>query len=87
MGLVAVLMLVAFAGSISWGYEGSQPLLGDFWPTWFLVATTIGVSGALWVARQSGFENLLTFDMGGTSTDVSLCQAGCSVWARLRLRM
>jgi N-methylhydantoinase A len=35
-----------------------------------------GVSGALWVARQSGFDNLLTFDMGGTSTDVALVQGG-----------
>jgi N-methylhydantoinase A len=35
-----------------------------------------GVTGALWVARQSGFENLLTFDMGGTSTDVALVQHG-----------
>lgn len=33
-----------------------------------------GVSGALWIARQSGFRNLLTFDMGGTSTDVALIQ-------------
>ncbi len=32
-----------------------------------------GVSGALAVARRAGFENILTFDMGGTSTDVSLC--------------
>ena len=35
-----------------------------------------GVSGALWIARQSGFRNLLTFDMGGTSTDVALIQNG-----------
>ena len=35
-----------------------------------------GVSGAVWVARQAGFENLLTFDMGGTSTDVALVQNG-----------
>jgi N-methylhydantoinase A len=35
-----------------------------------------GVSGALWVARQSGYDNLLTFDMGGTSTDVALVQDG-----------
>ena len=35
-----------------------------------------GVSGALWVARQAGFKNLLTFDMGGTSTDVALIQDG-----------
>ena len=35
-----------------------------------------GVSGALWIAKQAGFENLLTFDMGGTSTDVALAQNG-----------
>jgi N-methylhydantoinase A len=35
-----------------------------------------GVTGALWVARQSGFTDLLTFDMGGTSTDVALVQDG-----------
>lgn len=33
-----------------------------------------GVSGALWIAKQAGLENLLTFDMGGTSTDVALIQ-------------
>jgi N-methylhydantoinase A len=33
-----------------------------------------GVSGALWVAKQAGFKDLLTFDMGGTSTDVALIQ-------------
>ncbi len=31
-----------------------------------------GVSGALAVARASGFEKVLGFDMGGTSTDVHL---------------
>jgi len=35
-----------------------------------------GVSGALWVAKQAGFKDLLTFDMGGTSTDVALIQNG-----------
>jgi N-methylhydantoinase A len=35
-----------------------------------------GVAGALYVARRAGFENILTFDMGGTSTDVSLCRGG-----------
>jgi N-methylhydantoinase A len=35
-----------------------------------------GVTGAQWIARQSGFKNLLTFDMGGTSTDVALIQNG-----------
>ena len=32
-----------------------------------------GVAGAVAVARRAGFERLLTFDMGGTSTDVALC--------------
>ncbi len=32
-----------------------------------------GVAGALAVARRAGFEKILTFDMGGTSTDVALC--------------
>jgi N-methylhydantoinase A len=40
-----------------------------------------GVTGALWVATQSGFPNLLTVDVGGTSTDVALIQNG---EARLR---
>ncbi len=35
-----------------------------------------GVSGAVWVAKQAGFKDLLTFDMGGTSTDVALVQDG-----------
>lgn len=32
-----------------------------------------GVVGALTWARRAGVENIVTFDMGGTSTDVSLC--------------
>jgi N-methylhydantoinase A len=35
-----------------------------------------GVSGALWIAKNAGFGNLLTFDMGGTSTDVALIENG-----------
>ena len=33
-----------------------------------------GVVGALTTARASGFENIIAFDMGGTSTDVSLVE-------------
>jgi N-methylhydantoinase A len=33
-----------------------------------------GVAGAVWVAEQSGYRDLLTFDMGGTSTDIALVQ-------------
>jgi N-methylhydantoinase A len=35
-----------------------------------------GVAGALHVAARAGHPNILTFDMGGTSTDVSLCRDG-----------
>lgn len=35
-----------------------------------------GVSGASVVATRAGFERILTFDMGGTSTDVAVCVAG-----------
>jgi len=32
-----------------------------------------GVVGARYVANKAGYEALITFDMGGTSTDVALC--------------
>jgi N-methylhydantoinase A len=35
-----------------------------------------GVAGAVWIAKQAGYMNLLTIDMGGTSTDVALVQDG-----------
>jgi N-methylhydantoinase A len=35
-----------------------------------------GVVGAAWASRASGFGDLLTFDMGGTSTDVAPVVAG-----------
>lgn len=35
-----------------------------------------GVAGALWVAKHANYKNLLTFDMGGTSTDVALIKDG-----------
>jgi N-methylhydantoinase A len=38
-----------------------------------------GVVGAFEVARSAGFEKVITFDMGGTSTDVSLCDGGMSM--------
>ncbi len=33
-----------------------------------------GVVGAWQIARLAGFRDIITFDMGGTSTDVSLCR-------------
>ncbi|MSP21696.1 MAG: hydantoinase/oxoprolinase family protein [Dehalococcoidia bacterium] len=38
-----------------------------------LSGPSAGVAGAFEVARRAGFERVLTFDMGGTSTDVALC--------------
>ena len=35
-----------------------------------------GVVGALGATRASGTTDIITFDMGGTSTDVALCAAG-----------
>ena len=35
-----------------------------------------GVIGGLSVAQRAGFERVITFDMGGTSTDVALATAG-----------
>lgn len=39
-----------------------------------------GVVGAIRAARSAGLNDIITFDMGGTSTDVALCEGG-----RLRL--
>ncbi|MBY6686775.1 hydantoinase/oxoprolinase family protein [Rhodococcus sp. BP-149] len=35
-----------------------------------------GVTGAVWFAEQAGYSDFLTFDMGGTSTDVALVLGG-----------
>ena len=41
-----------------------------------------GVAGALFIATKAGFPNILTLDMGGTSTDVALCQDGTQTISR-----
>lgn len=35
-----------------------------------------GVTGAFQIAKQAGFDHIITLDMGGTSTDVALCPGG-----------
>ncbi|WP_431284357.1 hydantoinase/oxoprolinase family protein [Humitalea sp. 24SJ18S-53] len=44
-----------------------------------------GVVGAAEVARAAGFPNVVTFDVGGTSTDVSLIERGVPAFATSRL--
>ena len=54
-----------------------RPSAADLGPvTMLLSGPAGGVTGAVWVAEQSGYTDLLTFDMGGTSTDVALVQNG-----------
>ena len=38
-----------------------------------------GVLGAYQIAKVAGYDQIITFDMGGTSTDVSLCNNGISL--------
>jgi N-methylhydantoinase A len=58
------------AGLMTTREAGRNPIYG------VLSGPSGGVAGALYVARQAGFDNILTFDMGGTSTDVSLSLGG-----------
>lgn len=44
-----------------------------------------GVVGAAEVGKQAGLLNLITFDVGGTSTDVSLVEAGAPAFAASRM--
>jgi purine-cytosine permease-like protein len=53
-GILLILIPFAFASDIQWDYAGGDYLLGGFWPTWFSVATTIGVAGALVVCTILG---------------------------------
>ena len=38
-----------------------------------------GVLGAYHIAKTAGYDQIITFDMGGTSTDVSLCDGSISL--------
>src|SRR5579884_4004632 len=63
-------LLRSDAGLMTAAVASENPIYG------VLSGPSGGVAGALYVARQAGFDNILTFDMGGTSTDVSLCLGG-----------
>lgn len=55
-------------GSISASVAAAEPVRT------ILSGPAGGVVGALRTARATGFEKIITFDMGGTSTDVALCE-------------
>ncbi|HEV8187614.1 MAG TPA: hydantoinase/oxoprolinase family protein [Pyrinomonadaceae bacterium] len=57
-------------GSISAEVAASEPVRT------ILSGPSGGVVGALRAALSAGIKNLITFDMGGTSTDVALCNSG-----------
>ena len=63
----ALRVMQSSGGSISAGVAAAEPVRT------ILSGPAGGVVGALNVARAAGIENLITFDMGGTSTDVALC--------------
>ena len=63
-------LLRSDAGLMSVDVASEHPIYG------ILSGPSGGVAGALYIARRAGFEDVLTFDMGGTSTDVALCQNG-----------
>jgi N-methylhydantoinase A len=44
-----------------------------------------GVSGAIYVSTRAGYRNIITFDMGGTSTDVCLVQNGKAQLSHTRM--
>jgi len=57
-------------GSISAGVAAVEPVRT------ILSGPSGGVVGALRAAHSAGIANVITFDMGGTSTDVALCDSG-----------
>ncbi len=57
-------------GTISAGRAVEEPIRT------ILSGPAAGVVGAFEVARRAGFDSAITFDMGGTSTDVCLCDGG-----------
>jgi N-methylhydantoinase A len=55
-------------GSVSAKTAASEPVRA------ILSGPAGGVVGAMRVCKAAGFSDILTFDMGGTSTDVALCR-------------
>jgi N-methylhydantoinase A len=64
---ISLRVMQSSGGSISASAAAAEPVRT------ILSGPAGGVVGALQTARATGFENIITFDMGGTSTDVALC--------------
>jgi len=69
-GLPAPLVLRSSGGVASLEEAAAHPAVA------LLSGPAAGTVGAALLARRAGFENAISFDMGGTSTDVSLIVGG-----------
>ena len=49
-----------------------------------LSGPSAGVMGAVYIAEAAGFKDIITYDMGGTSTDVSLVKDGIAEYTTKR---
>ena len=68
-GLTAELSILRSDGGLA-----AAEVAADSPVTMLMSGPAGGVTGAVWLAGQTGNKDLLTFDMGGTSTDVALVQ-------------
>jgi N-methylhydantoinase A len=66
-GLKSLRVMSSNGGSVSPGAAGRLAIRTA------LSGPAGGVAGAFALAREAGFERIITLDMGGTSTDVALC--------------
>jgi N-methylhydantoinase A len=70
-GIGAVVSIVQSSGGVMMVEAASRR------PAYLLLSgPTAGVVGGIQVACPSGFQDVITFDMGGTSTDVALVEGG-----------
>lgn len=70
-GIGAAVSIVQSSGGVMMvGAAGRRPAY------LLLSGPTAGVVGGIQVAARSGYQDIITFDMGGTSTDVALVEGG-----------
>ncbi|MFN2251919.1 MAG: hydantoinase/oxoprolinase family protein [Anaerolineae bacterium] len=72
-------VMASHAGTLSPGEAARLPVAT------VLSGPAAGVSGALALASRAGRDHLVTFDMGGTSTDVALCDGAVPYAATVRI--